>query len=117
MVYNAPTTHRVRDQVSKNIGANLDPSHVLWMGGDPIQMAKDLSIEVHEKDLRYEDLKNADEAFFTGTAVEITPITIVDNKPVNNGKRGNITIELQDKFQQIISGEDSSYESWPTYTN
>ena len=53
MVYNAPTTHRVRDQVSKNIGANLDPSHVLWMGGDPIQMAKDLDealFYVHIKD-------------------------------------------------------------------
>ena len=82
-----------------------------------IQIAKDLKMQIYEKNIDYDDLLNADEAFFTGTAVEITPITIVDNKPVNNGKRGNITKELQDKFQQIISGEDSSYESWLTYTN
>ena len=77
-------------------------------------------VEIHTINkikIDYDDLLNADEAFFTGTAVEITPITIVDNKPVNNGERGNITKELQDKFQQIISGEDSSYESWLTYTN
>jgi branched-chain amino acid aminotransferase len=82
-----------------------------------IQIAKDLKMQIYEKNIDYDDLLNADEAFFTGTAVEITPITIVDNKPVSNGKRGNITKELQDKFQQIISGEDSSYESWLTYTN
>ena len=78
---------------------------------------QEITHEIYEKNIDYDDLLNADEAFFTGTAVEITPITIVDNKPVNNGKRGSITKELQDKFQQIISGEDSFYESWLTYTN
>ena len=82
-----------------------------------IKIAKDFNYDVIEKNLKFDELLDCDEAFFTGTAVEITPITIVDNKPVNNGKRGNITKELQDKFQQIISGEDSSYESWLTYTN
>ena len=82
-----------------------------------IQIAKDLKMEIYEKDIDFDDLLNADEAFFTGTAVEITPITLVDNKPISDGKRGKITKILQDKFQQIISGEDSSYESWLTYTN
>ena len=81
-----------------------------------IQMAKDLSIEVHEKDLRYEDLKNADEAFFTGTAVEITPITKLDQSSINDGKRGPITKILQDLFVSIVSGQNSEYSDWLTFT-
>ena len=81
-----------------------------------IQMAKDLSIEVHEKDLRYEDLKNADEAFFTGTAVEITPITKLDQSSINEGKRGPITKILQDSFMSIVSGQNPKYSNWLTLT-
>ena len=81
-----------------------------------IQMAKDLSIEVHEKDLRYEDLKNADEAFFTGTAVEITPITKLDQSRINDGKRGPITKILQDSFMSIVSGQNPKYSNWLTFT-
>ena len=80
-----------------------------------IQIAKDLQLEIFEKDIGYNDLLNADEAFFTGTAVEITPISKLDKKSINNGKRGDITKELQNKFQQIISGEDSKYQSWLTH--
>ena len=81
-----------------------------------IQMAQDLSIEVHEKDLRYEDLKNADEAFFTGTAVEITPITKLDQSRINDGKRGPITKILQDSFMNIVSGQNLKYSNWLTLT-
>ena len=81
-----------------------------------IQIANDLGFEVVEKDLDYDDLVEADEAFFTGTAVEITPISNLDNKPINTGKRGDITHQLQDKFHAILSGKDSKYESWLTYT-
>ena len=81
-----------------------------------IQIANDLGFKVVEKNLEYDDLVEADEAFFTGTAVEITPISNLDNKPINKGKRGDITLQLQDKFHEILSGEDSKYESWLTYT-
>ena len=81
-----------------------------------IQMAKDLSIEVHEKDLRYEDLKNADEAFFTGTAVEITPITKLDQSSINEGKRGPVTKILQDLFVSIVCGQNPKYTDWLTFT-
>ena len=81
-----------------------------------IQIAKDLSIEVQEQDLRYEDLKNADEAFFTGTAVEITPITKFDQSTINNGKRGPITKILQDSFMNIVSGQNLKYSNWLTFT-
>ncbi len=82
-----------------------------------IQIAKDLHFQIFEKDITYEDCLNADEAFFTGTAVEITPISEIDKKPINNGDRGKVTKILQDTFQQIISGEDPKYYSWLTYIN
>ena len=81
-----------------------------------IQIAKDLDMEVIEKNIKFEDLVHADEAFFTGTAVEITPVTSLNGEPINNGKRGEFTKQLQDKFQEIISGNNASYENWLTYT-
>ena len=81
-----------------------------------IQIAKDLDMEVIEKNIKFEDLVHADEAFFTGTAVEITPVTSLNGQPINNGKRGKVTKQLQDKFQEIISGNNASYENWLTYT-
>ena len=80
-----------------------------------MQIAKDLQLQIFEKDIDYEYLLNADEAFFTGTAVEITPISKIDNNFINTGKRGKITELLQNKFQQIICGKDYTYESWLTY--
>ena len=81
-----------------------------------IQIAKNLDLEVIEKNIKFEDFVDADEAFFTGTAVEITPVTSLDGEPINNGKRGEVTKQLQDKFQEIISGNNASYENWLTYT-
>ena len=80
-----------------------------------IQIAKDQKYNVEEKDLVYDDLLNADEAFFTGTAVEIIPISKFDNKEINTGGRGEITKNLQGKFQKIISGKDEQYKNWLTY--
>lgn len=80
-----------------------------------IRIAKDLNLQVEEKNLDYDELLNADEAFFTGTAVEITPISKLDNNLINNGSRGKITKQLQEKFQEIISGHDKFYQSWLTF--
>ena len=66
------------------------------------------------KDLTYDDLLDADEAFFSGTAVEITPITILDKKSIGNGLRGKITEKLQSKYSEIVSGQDSDYDHWLT---
>ena len=81
-----------------------------------IQIAKDLDLEVIEKNIKFEDFVDADEAFFTGTAVEITPVTSLNGEPINDGKRGEVTKQLQDKFQEIISGNNASYENWLTYS-
>jgi len=80
-----------------------------------IQIAKDQNIKVIETNLKYEDLINADEAFFTGTAVEVTPITSIDSNKIGSGKRGEISHILQQKYSEIVAGEDEAYSSWLTY--
>ena len=81
-----------------------------------IQIAKDLNYDVIEKNLTIDDLISADEAFFTGTAVEITPISKVDDVKIGHDGSGEITKVLQNKFDEIISGKDLNYQSWLTYT-
>ena len=81
-----------------------------------IQIAKDLNYDVDEKNLTFDDLISADEAFFTGTAVEITPISKVDEVKIGNDGAGEITKVLQNKFDEVISGKDLKYLSWLTYT-
>jgi branched-chain amino acid aminotransferase len=81
-----------------------------------IQIAKDLNYDVIEKNLTFDDLISADEAFFTGTAVEITPISRVDEVKIGNDGAGEITKVLQNKFDEVISGKDLNYQSWLTYT-
>ena len=82
-----------------------------------ITIASDEGFEVVEKNLTYEDLANSDEAFFTGTAVEITPITSLDMKSIGSGKRGNVTEKLQTIYSDAISGKSDIYSSWLTYAN
>ena len=81
-----------------------------------IQIAKDLNYDVIEKNLTIDDLISADEAFFTGTAVEITPISKVDDIKIGHDGAGEITKVLQNKFDEVISGKDLNYQSWLTYT-
>ena len=80
-----------------------------------IQIAKDQNIKVIETNLKYEDLVMADEAFFTGTAVEVTPITSIDSNKIGSGKRGDISHILQQKYSEIVAGKDVAYSSWLTY--
>ena len=80
-----------------------------------IKIAKDERIEAVEKDISAKELKNCDEAFFCGTAAEITPIYQIDDKIINQGKIGPITKFLQEKFYKIIHGEDEKYKKWLTF--
>ena len=57
-------------------------------------------------------LLNADEAFFTGTASEITPISSVDDSSIGNGKPGKITLKLKNLYLDIIHGKMSQYTHW-----
>jgi branched-chain amino acid aminotransferase len=80
-----------------------------------VTLARDLGFTVREEVLPRELLYIADEAFFVGTAVEITPIRSVDKIPVGNGKRGPITEALQQRFFQVISGEVPDRHGWLSY--
>ena len=80
-----------------------------------IQIARDLGIEVEEKNLIFDELVDADEAFFSGTAVEITPITKVDNLIIGSGTIGPISKRLQSKYSEIVCGKDTTYSDWLTY--
>jgi branched-chain amino acid aminotransferase len=80
-----------------------------------ITMAQNLDVEVEEKDLLFDELVNADEAFFSGTAVEITPITTLDHLDIGNGLRGPVTEMLQSKYSEIVCGKDENYADWLTY--
>jgi len=80
-----------------------------------IQLAKDEGIEVEETTLTPEDMKNADEAFFTGTAAEVAPIAQLDDKRIGDGKAGPITSKLKEKFLDIVHGKNPKYEDWLSY--
>jgi branched-chain amino acid aminotransferase len=82
-----------------------------------ITLAKDFGINVIEKDITYEEACAADETFFTGTAVEITPITKIDSYTVGNGLRGPITKKLQDTYGLIVTGQIDKYDNWLSYVN
>jgi branched-chain amino acid aminotransferase len=82
-----------------------------------IAIARDLGYTVREEDLVRTDVYNADEAFFTGTAAELTPIREVDDRPVGEGTRGPVTKELQGAFFAATKGETEKYAGWLTYVN
>jgi branched-chain amino acid aminotransferase len=80
-----------------------------------ITIARDLGYEVREELLPREVLYVADEVFFAGTAVEITPIRSVDRITVGSGKRGPVTEEIQRTFFEIIEGSRADSRGWLTY--
>ncbi|HHD10806.1 MAG TPA: branched-chain amino acid transaminase [Deltaproteobacteria bacterium] len=77
-----------------------------------IEIAWDLGIEVVEERFTRDELYMADEAFFTGTAAEITPIREVDDRKIGNGKPGPITELVQKVFFEIIRGKNEQYKHW-----
>jgi branched-chain amino acid aminotransferase len=79
-----------------------------------ITIAKDLGFQVREEMLPRELIYIADEAFFVGTAVEITPIRSVDKIAIGNGRRGPITEALQSAFFAIINGDKPDTHGWLT---
>jgi len=80
-----------------------------------ITLARDLGITVREEMLPRELLYIADEAFFAGTAVEITPIRSVDKIQVGNGRRGPITQAIQQAFFDVINGRIEDKHGWLEY--
>jgi branched-chain amino acid aminotransferase len=79
-----------------------------------IQMARDVGLEVQAKRITRDDVYIADEAFFTGTAAEVTPIRELDGRVIGAGKRGPITEKLQSMFFDVVNGRNQKYAHWLT---
>jgi branched-chain amino acid aminotransferase len=80
-----------------------------------VTIARDRGYHVKEERFTRDELYTADEAFFTGTAAEVTPIREVDDRRIGSGRPGRVTGELQDTFFKVIKGKDDKYQSWLTY--
>lgn len=80
-----------------------------------IRIAKDKGIPVLEGRFSRDELYTADEAFFTGTAAEITPIREVDNRKIGEGKPGPVTKIIQETFFNAVKGREKKYAMWLAY--
>ena len=77
-----------------------------------LRLAQDLGIPVEEQRFTRDELYIADEAFFTGTAAEVTPIREVDGRTIGKGARGPVTKKLQDAFFEVVKGRNKKYAEW-----
>lgn len=80
-----------------------------------IQISKNEGIKVNERDIKPEEIFNADEVFFTGTAVEVHEIGSVNDIKIGNGEIGPITSLLKEKYLNIVRGKNPNYKHWLTY--
>ena len=79
-----------------------------------VTLARDMGIEVIEKRLTRDEVYCADEAFFTGTAAEVTPIRELDGRTIGAGSRGPVTEKLQAMFFDVVGGKAEKYRHWLT---
>ena len=82
-----------------------------------IEFAAELGIPVLERRITRDEVYVADEAFFTGTAAEITPIREFDHRPIGNGTRGPVTTRLQTLFFDAVNGRSPAHAKWLTYVD
>ena len=80
-----------------------------------IELARTMGVGLREEAFSRDELYAADEAFFTGTAAEITPIREVDGRTIGPGKPGHVTTKLQQSFFDVVTGRDPAHEHWLTY--
>jgi branched-chain amino acid aminotransferase len=75
-------------------------------------LAKEMGYEIKEKRITRDEVYVADEAFFTGTAAEVTPIREVDNRIIGDGTRGPITTKLQKAYFELVEGKSATHKQW-----
>lgn len=99
-------------------GRLIEPQLVSGLTGitraSVIELARDLGLEVLSQPMTRDDVYLADEAFFTGTAAEITPIRELDGRVIGAGTRGPVTERIQKQFFDVIHGRDERYRHWLT---
>ncbi|MGL6040295.1 MAG: branched-chain amino acid transaminase, partial [Deefgea sp.] len=78
------------------------------------QIATEMGLQVIEKRITRDEVYICDEAFFTGTAAEVTPIRELDNRTIGCGSRGVITTEIQKRYFDIVQGRDANHAAWLT---
>jgi len=79
-----------------------------------LSLAKDLGIEIERRRITRDEVYICDEAFFTGTAAEVTPINNVDGRVIGNGRRGEITEKLQSAYFDVVYGRNEKYKHYLT---
>jgi len=79
-------------------------------------LAKESGYDVVETTIKIEQLYDADEVFFTGSAAEVTPIREIDDNAIGNGSRGEITEKLQTMYFDLVHGRLDSHSDWLSYT-
>lgn len=79
-----------------------------------LRLATDLGYEVEISELTVGQLMTADEAFFTGTAVEVTPIREVDGREIGSNSHWPVTRHLQDTYFKVVKGQEPKYKQWLT---
>jgi branched-chain amino acid aminotransferase, group I len=80
-----------------------------------ITLAGEIGVPVIEKRITRDEVYCADEAFFTGTAAEVTPIAELDRRTVGAGRRGPITEKLQSLYFDCVTGRSPKHQDWLTY--
>ena len=82
-----------------------------------IDIASDIGIKTNITNLTLEDTLNADEAFFSGTASEVTPIKSIDNELIADGNPGEITLKLRKMYLDIVQAKNERYNEWLSFIN
>ena len=77
-----------------------------------MSLAHDLGLEIRERRITRDEVYICDEAFFSGTAAEVTPIRELDNRSIGNGTRGPITEKLQALYFDTVAGKNNTHDEW-----
>ena len=80
-----------------------------------LQIAAELGLSVQEKRITRDEVYCCDEAFFTGTAAEVTPIHELDGRQIGIGRRGPITAQIQARYFDVVNGRSAQHDDWLAY--
>ncbi|MDA9712041.1 aminotransferase class IV, partial [Acidimicrobiaceae bacterium] len=79
-----------------------------------IEIAEQKNIPIEEKNLTVEDLKTADEVFFTGTATGVIGVVSIDKGDISDGQVGKITSDIIDSYEDVVNAKDDNFKSYIT---
>ncbi len=80
-----------------------------------LELAEDMGIEIERRNITRDEIYICDEAFFTGTAAELTPINSLDHRVIGNGRRGPVTEKLQSAYFDVVYGRNEKYKNYLTF--